>query len=535
MRGATRPSFLFLLSEKGSELSRSEMMEALTSEGYAYPAASDWCCVHNFHAESRPRILSLPPGFGPIFRSDMEFFIEQARCRLRSIFASEDYRLEADRLRTSFDRQEQDVAQPIYQTLAKAGSGEEDEEQGIGSRQTERDPRKATPYTAAGDTPCIPFCRTARADEQLARDKIRLLKKRCSEELDSLTANKARETIAPLLLALKNKYRKNSRILVYLEEVGEDILENLHIFTLPVSTDSVSCSREGSGDGSQELLYSPYSVNVLVTRGSIQEPPLVFAHDADQESLFGSVSSESALPSCQAGFTFVRAGALHEANGGFLVVEASWVLRHFHLWELLKAAVLCRELRGMSTDPRCCMFASGNIAPEAIPLHTTVVVTGSSSGYSILSLADPDFLHLAGKPITACASGREEKSQETHPRKAGEIPSGKPLDISARKAIISLFSDPGMYQDSTESHFSKVLAVIGRARDYSEAFTVTAEHISKAAWEMYPEFAYRAQTALPQRQKVKLAGPDLKPHGPKNPIETLKLYSGKVMTYGKQT
>ncbi len=534
MRDATRPSFLFLLLEKGGELSQSEMRETLKARGFAYPDALDWCCVHNFHAESRPHILSLPPGLGPIFRSDMERFIAQARCRLRSIFASKDYRREADSLRKIFDRQERDVAQPIYQALARVGYGDANDEQGRYEHHPERGTRERASLTAAEDIRDISFRHPARVDKQLARDKIRLLKKRCSEELDSFTAGKARETLAPLMRDLKKKYRKSSRILVYLEEVGEDILENLHAFTLPVGVNSVSCSSETSRERSHELLYSPYTVNVLVTRGVIQEPPLVFARDADQDDLFGSISGGSDLSS-QAGFTSVRAGALHEANGGVLVIEASWILRHFHLWELLKASVLAKEIRGMSTDPRCCMFASGNIMPEAIPLHTTVIVAGSSSSYSILSLADPDFLRLAGKSIVKRASGGEEQSQEAHPGKAGELTSGKHLDVSARKAIISLFSDPGMSPDSIEDHLSKVSAVIERAQDHAEAFSVTAGHISKAAREMYPEFAYRAKAALPQRQKVKLAGPDLKRQGPSTPTESVKLYPGKVMTYGKQT
>lgn len=538
MTAGNRSHFLFLLSEESREFNLHEIMKILKVKGKPSPSARDWCCVHNFQAESRPRILCLPPGQGPIFRSDMENFIDRARRRLRSAFVSEDYQQGADSLRVTFDKQEQAVMVPIYQALATGSYGKKSQDSD-GQRSERRLPEIVSPaspyFPLPADISGMPFTQPMRADERLVRDKIRLLKKRCSEELDAFTARKAREAISPLIAALKKKYRKSPKVLVYLEEVGEDILRNLHAFTLPVDKSLASYLRETSRCSSHGQLYSPYTVNVLVTRGSHREVPLVFAQSTGLDGLFGSISDESDLPSAQAGFTFVRAGILHEANGGGLLVEASWILRQFHIWELLKTAVLEKKLGQVSTASRCCIFASGNVLPETIPLFTTVMVTGSSCEYSILSFVDPDFSLLAGDPLgkgclAVCAKPGAVTSGETCDESAR-----KRVLISARKAILALCSNQAVSRESFENHLMKLWQVIQRAQDYSEAHPVTSMHILKALREIYPELHDHAEAALSHRQKRNLAGPYRRSNGPKVPIESVKLYSGKVMTYGKQT
>ncbi len=368
--------FLFLLSQKEHLPYIREFIDGLKFLGRTLPEPCDWCCVHNFQVESRPRVIALPAGEGPRFLSEMEHFIDEARQRLRNILLSDHFQKKVHMLMLSYDQQEQAAVRPLYQSLSRGSLynynriTREVSKAPIAESYTE----PVVAFSGIGRTPAANsavaiFDQPQPVDYRLIRDRIRSLKKKCTEELDAFTKDKAREGVSPLMARLRKKYRKMPRILVYLEDVEEDILRNLQIFTLPAEGTSLPAPLEVKAGTSREGLYSPYTVNVLVSRANKRHRPLVFARDAGFEDLFGrcSTSSPKALPLSRVDFTMAKAGALHEANGGILILEASWILRQFHLWELLKSSISQKELNFTHAVPHGGTFASGSPDPGQPP------------------------------------------------------------------------------------------------------------------------------------------------------------------------
>lgn len=535
-----RKDFLFLLSEKNHPPNSREIADGLKLIGRTLPEPCDWCCVHNFQAESRPRVIALPAGKGIRFRSDMECFIVEVRQRLRKILLSDHFQKKVHLLRLSYDKQEQAAVRPLYQSMGKNSLHDRTKPQVSNHPSLKSFAEPVVAYSGIGRTSgnaVAFFDQPLPVDYRLIRDRIRSLKKRCNEELDAFTKDKANEAVFPLMAKLRKKYRKMPKVLVYLEDVEEDILRNLHIFTLPADETSLSRFGDDEKSSSREGLYSPYTVNVLISRVSKKYRPLVFAGDAAFEDLFGrsGTACPKSLPHSRVDFAKAKAGALHEANGGILVLEASWILRQFHLWELLKNAVSQKELRFTHTVAQAGIFASKSADPGMITLNATIIITGTSCEFSILSFIDPDFPYVVGGPCKRedLAAGRIPK--EPFFDKMRTLNSKKFFHISARQAILTLCSHPQFLKADFESHLMKLLFVIELGQDYSDSRLVTAEHIGKALKQTYPETADLIDTVIPGRRTIRRYMTNGKNYHPEEIIETLKPLTGKVNIYGKQT
>lgn len=502
LRAGDGPDILFLPSSGEALPSASSIREGFRKEGDLLPQPSDWCCIHSFRPHERPRVVQLPAGRGMEFRSDMERLVKAARTTLRSTLLSEDYQQKVSEVMQSYALQE---IQAVRRTLAVAS-------------------RKGNPARAARqgeDLAGAPLGRVPASDRRLIRESVRALKKSCYEEIEALTSRKAIEAVSPVFSDLRRKYRRFPKILVHLEETEEDILANLHLFTLPGGggLSSAAVSREG------ERMFSPYGVGILVARTGERGRPVVFVPpDAGQEDLFGRFSPAPR----DTGFEGLKAGAMHQSNGGFLVLEASWVLRHFPLWERVKASVCRREICMPSPLPRTGMFTPGACGSERIPYRSKVIITGTPVEHTILSVVDPDLAHPACHP---------HRSRGTRKRSGTllDMKARKHFHRSAREEILSLCAFPHEREDGRQEHLQKVLDIIERAKHDSGISLITDLHIRKALVELYPRLTAATEDSPPRREKIRRPAGEWDGHGPRGFMSPINLYSRKVTKYGKQT
>lgn len=539
MKQETKTSdFFFLLSPKDSRGTISEVIHSMIKLKKSLPVQKDWCCVHNFQLDTRPRILCLPSGKGMELQSDMERLIQELRQRLRNTLLSEKFQEKINTLRINYDQQEQATLRPLFHTLRMNWRIKKSNTAELKSPDIGKCIRGPIPFSgsSSGSNNSGIIDQPITVDYRLVREEIRAIKKRCTDELEAFTKRKAESVISPLMTKLRKKYQRIPEVLVYLEDVEEDIFRNLHMFTLPDQTISLTGLRELSNLIAHDP-YSPYRVSVLVnSKGSSR--PVIHVHGTSYEDLFGNINSffQKDFSHIQTDLSATNSGLLYKANGGFLLVEASWIIRQFHLWELLKSAVLEKEIKLMNLRSRGAIFASGNSIPASIPLNTTVIITGSTCEYAILSFVDPDFTYLVGNPCTKeiFESGRvsRDKISDT----LHSVTENKYFHVSTRKAILSLCNHPSIHEESFEYHLKKLQSIIERSQDYAESRLVTAEHISKALKELYPEISHLAEdySVIPKR-RTKLSKFNSLNFQQETNIESIKLYSGKVNTNGKQT
>ena len=184
---------------------------------------------------------------------------------------------------------------------------------------------------------------------------------------------------------LRESYANLPAVLAYLDEVQQDVAEN----TGKVSEDS------GGGDSFQSLSekecnsFQRYHVNVLVHHDSAAGAPVVYEDSLTYQTLMGRIEHTSRMGTLITDFRLIKAGALHRANGGYLVLDARKLLMQPLAWEGLKRALRSREIRiELQSTP---LVSTESLEPDPIPLAVKVVLIGERTLYYLLHAYDPEF------------------------------------------------------------------------------------------------------------------------------------------------
>nr|WP_315981820.1 AAA family ATPase [Aliamphritea spongicola] len=134
-----------------------------------------------------------------------------------------------------------------------------------------------------------------------------------------------------------------------------------------------------------------YGVNLLVDNQKTKGAPVVFESHPTYDNLFGRVEYASEMGSVSTNFQLIRSGALHRANGGYLILEAEKLIEQPFVYGALKRALKAHEIR--IENPISEMTGMGNVslAPESIPLNVKLVLIGTRNTYYLLQDLDHDF------------------------------------------------------------------------------------------------------------------------------------------------
>ena len=195
--------------------------------------------------------------------------------------------------------------------------------------------------------------------------------------------------IDPVITELKQKYAELPDVLNYLEAVHESLLEDAEAFT---QVKEESAIPENLKARARE--FPQYNVNVLVDNGDMTSAPVEHEDNPGFSNLIGRVEYVSQMGTLITDFNLIKPGALHRANGGYLVLEAEKLLTSPYAWITLKRALKAREIRIQSLEQIFSFVSTLQLQPESIPLDIKVVITGDRYIYYILQQYDPEFASL---------------------------------------------------------------------------------------------------------------------------------------------
>jgi lon-related putative ATP-dependent protease len=173
-----------------------------------------------------------------------------------------------------------------------------------------------------------------------------------------------------------------------------DIVENVSLFLRPADGGEVPAPIQQVMESKESAAMRRYSINVLVERGEAQGAPVIFADKPSFPELIGRIEHESEFGSLVTNFSLIRAGALHRANGGYLVLDAEKLLSYPLAWDGLKRALKARELRIRSLGEDVGLISTVSLEPEPIPADLKVVMVGERIYYYLLEQYDPEFSEL---------------------------------------------------------------------------------------------------------------------------------------------
>ena len=389
---------LFVLGREGTgrhSLIRKHLEEKARNE----QPASDWCYVNNFDESRQPKAIELAVGRGRELAADMEQLMEDARAAIPSAFESEDYRTR----RETIERELQEEQEAAFEEVTKRAN-----ERGIGIIQTPtgiafapiRDGEAIEPEQFK-ELPEPEKERLVRETEEVSKElqavmqqapkRVREARRRV-RELDREIAMWA---VGGLIEELTQKHEANQPVVEYLQRVREDIVENIELFrTSPEEQSPIQKlfgDRMGAGDADQSPSHRRYAVNVLVDHAEAEGAPVVLENNPTYQQLLGRIEHVSQMGTLVTNFELIKAGALHKANGGYLVLDARKLLTQPFAYDGLKRALQSHELSIESIGQAYSLVSTVSLEPQPIPLSVKVVLVGERLLYYLLQALDPEF------------------------------------------------------------------------------------------------------------------------------------------------
>jgi len=340
------------------------------------PPPRDWIYLNNFRHPEHPTPQALPPGMGRKLRDAMMALIPRLRETLTASFTAEAYQARVLALREQAEREVTADVNDLAQAAQAHGLQLVQGEDGAF--------RLLRAQEAQGGTAPLPIDENTERELASALGRVQLhavnARARLAAQLGELNRGIAGEVVSPTLEDLTRQFSGFAGLARWLTEARVDMIETHDRFRL----------QPGTGND-VELPERRYAVNLLVDHGEESHPLVVLESNPSYENLFGWIEYRQAQGSIQTDFTQIRAGALHRANGGVLVLRAEALVANPLSWVFLKAALRDREIRIEELQRRETPPLAGAPKPGAIPLEVKVVIVGAPRWYAAFFQNDPDF------------------------------------------------------------------------------------------------------------------------------------------------
>ncbi len=382
---------LFVIGPHGARM-QDAVKRVLADEASAKPSPSDWTYVNNFTDPDRPIAIALPAGRARKFQDAMHKLIDDLKSALPAVFQSEDYQTRRGAIDESFQKKqgeafaslrekaaEKDIVilrTPLGFALAPARNGQ------------------VVPPDEFGTWPEIKRREVETVIEALEKDlehivhQIPQWEKERREEIRQLNRATAKYAVDHLIDEAKAAFSDIPTIIRHFEAVRADLVENVAIFIVK--------GEEGEGETNDFRAAGPferYEVNVVVAQGDPRPGvPLVEELHPTLGNLIGRIEYVSLRGALVTNFRLIKAGAIHRANGGYLLLDARSLLMEPFSWTALKRTLRRGEIVIEDVARFLGLTSTLSLEPDPIPLDVKVILFGDRLLYYLLAAFDPELI-----------------------------------------------------------------------------------------------------------------------------------------------
>jgi lon-related putative ATP-dependent protease len=349
------------------------------------PVPPDFCYVHDFDDPHKPRALILPTGLGTKLRDDMARLMEDLSAALPAAFEGDEYRQKRMALDEALEKRQEEALEKVREFATEHAVKVTQNPVGfaIGPAKGEEKAEELSPE-----------------EKQKIEDAIEEISNRLQAVLEEAPKwhkehrDRVREldretTLAAVLFlidALKARYDELPDVLAHLDRVQADVMENAKLFIVAGARDESEMTR---ADYEPPILRR-YAVNVIVSNEDTEGAPVVAEDYPNVRHLVGKIEHVSRLGTLTTDFSLIKPGALHRANGGYLILDVRKVLSTTLAWDVLKRTLRAGEIRIEAVPELLGLSSAASLEPEPIPLDVKVVLVGERRLYYLLDALDPD-------------------------------------------------------------------------------------------------------------------------------------------------
>jgi lon-related putative ATP-dependent protease len=462
----------------------------LSRKAMKEPVPQDWCYVYNFSDPDVSVAISMNPGEAVVFQKNMEELIKILRAEIPKVFESKEYEKQRNKIIEESQKKQKDTFALLEQEAQGKGFLLRKTVSGliITPVKKEGEPLTEEDYEALDENTRVKIDEAGKTLQEKLNDVVRSIRdteKMIKEALKKLEKEAALAAVGYLIDELKNKFKDYEKITRYLEGVKEDILEHLDDFKVqeeqqPPQMPFMKLPRA-------EPTFTRYTVNVLVNNKDCKGAPCVFENNPTYYNLFGRIEHKIQYGIALTDFSMIKAGSLHKANGGYIVMNALDLLRNIFAYDALKRAIRNRELKTEDVWEQYRMISTTTLKPEAIPFDVKVILVGNPHLYYLLYNLDKEYKELFKvKADFDIKMDRTEKNIHKYASFISTLSKEEkllPFDKHGVAKVVELGSRLAEYQNKLSLQFSDLADVLREASYWASkdnSAVVDAAHVQKA-------------------------------------------------------
>jgi predicted ATP-dependent protease len=388
---------LYALGPTGSG-KHSVVQQLVAEHAAAEVVPSDYCYVNNFDDIHKPQALELPAGRGVQLRDDMNQLLEELGSVVPEALESDEYRARRQEIEERFKERQEEAFQALNQraeasdirlmrtpagfAFAPVRDGHVIEPEAYQRLSAAEQERVETIVADLQDE-------LDRVIQELPRWRREML-----NEIKQLIRDVVMSAVGQLMGDVKSRFVDLPQVVAFLEAVQADVIGHADRFRPPEEGQQMLAALFTQDQHQDSRFLNRYMVNVLVDRSAQQGAPVVYLDNPTFPNLVGRVEHQQQLGALVTDFTMIKSGVLHEANGGYLILDARKVLVQPYAWEGLKRILRSGEINIESLGQVFSLVSTVSLEPQPIPLATKVVLVGDRFIYYLLCEYDDEFQEL---------------------------------------------------------------------------------------------------------------------------------------------
>ncbi len=488
-----RPGYnLFLLGASGTG-KHSTARRLLEDKAAAAPPPDDWAYVNNFAEPHRPKVLRLPNGRGTQLRAALHALTDDIRAAIPAAFEAEDYQNRRHSIEEEFQRRQQEAFQALQDKAEKRGIALVRTPMGFALAPV-RGGKIVRPDTfeKLGSDEQERIQQDIRELEAELEQTIKQIPRWNKEQRDAL--RKLNEevtayTIGHPIEELLQTFADLPQVLEYLDAVRHDLIENVHGLISGERSTGQGPESDGESAPSPGLIrgFNRYEINLIVGNARGDGAPVVYEDNPTLANLVGRVEHISQMGALLTNFSLIKPGALHRANGGYLILDALKVLTKPFAWEALKRVLKAGHITIESPSEMLGLVSTISLEPEPVPLHVKVVLSGEPLIYYLLSALDPEFAEMFKVAADFDdAMARDAASERSFASMLAEIARREKLRPFGRDAVGRVIEHAARLADDAEKLSIRLEPIIDLLREAdffageAGAAAVEAAHVQEA-------------------------------------------------------
>lgn len=383
---------LFAMSSTGSGKHR-VIRRFLEKNAKADPAPFDWIYVSNFDTEYQPQAIAMTAGTAGEFRDRMKQLVEDLKTVLPAAFETDEYRAQKKSAEDSAGKEERELLEQLNKVAAKDSIVLVNTQSGPAfAPAVDGEPMDAETYKALDEKEkqrIQKIVKGLQAELEKIMHQVPKWRRQVKHKLQSLNRKVIRREATQLVQEIREQYEDQKAVLSFLDQVLNDIETSAEEF-LPA--DEQTQGRETSIDDIAALYR--YRINVLVEHEKNGAAPIIYEDNPTYPNLVGRIEHFAEMGTLMTDFTLIKPGALHRANGGYLVIDVRQLLPQPFAWDVLKRALRNHQIRTESLAENFTVTSTVSLQPEPVPLNVKVILLGERHLYYALHRHDSDFSEL---------------------------------------------------------------------------------------------------------------------------------------------